>query len=326
MTNEELVDLIQSHVNVKENTGLLYQQNKNFIYQLIFPYSKYVEMDDLMQEAYIGLWRAVQHYDSNKECKFLTYAAWKIQSAVQRYCLNNSLTKRIPISTLELIHKYHKFRNDYYNQNNEYPTDQQIIEHLNIKIKRLGQLRQIINAEYCSSLNDVIPGTEDVTIADSIADEFDLENNVVDSVSSEVINQSVWEAVNELDKRSAEIITGQYKDGMTQTEMSELFNVSKQRIGELTTKAYRKLQNNEKIKTAAEFYGYECKLSYHWGVKKFKNIFTSSTEYLALKHIELEEKMKGIGSDVITSTEQLDSKISTKATELNSELKELLKA
>lgn len=325
MTNEELVDLIQSHVDVKENMGLLYQQNKKLIYQLVLPYSKSVEIDDLMQEAYIGLWRAVQHYDSSKEFKFITYAAWKIQCAAQRYCLNNSLTKRIPINVLELIHKYHKFRNDYHNQYNEYPTDQQIMKHMHISIKKLEQLKQIIHAEYCSSLNDIVPGTEDVTLEDSIADNFDLENDVVDSISSEAINQSVWEAVNELDKRSAEIITGQYKDGMTQTAISELFKVSKQRIGELTTKAYRKLQNNEKIKIAAEFYGYEGSVSYRWGVSKFKNTFTSCTEYIALKHIELEERIKGINADVITNTEQLDSKIQTKTTELNPELQELLK-
>lgn len=326
MTNEELVDLIQSHVDVKENMGLLYQQNKKLIYQLVLPYSKYVEIDDLMQEAYIGLWRAVQGYDSSKEFKFITYAAWKIQRAAQYYSLNNSLTKRIPISTLELIHKYHKFRNDYYNQNDEYPTEQQIIEHLHIKAKKLEELKQIIHAEYCSSLNDIVPGTEDVTIGDGIADDFDLENSVVDSISSEAINQSVWEAVNELDKRSAEIITGQYKDGMTQTAISELFKVSRQRIGELTTKAYRKLQNNEKIKTAAKFYGYECGMSYRWGCAKFKNTFTSCTEYIALKHIELEERIKGINADVITNTEQLDSKIQTQTTELNPEIQELLKA
>ena len=51
MTNEELVALIQAGVDVQENMGQLYQQNRNFIVKIVLPYSKSCEMDDLMQEA-----------------------------------------------------------------------------------------------------------------------------------------------------------------------------------------------------------------------------------------------------------------------------------
>ena len=60
MTNEELVALIQAGVDVQENMGQLYQQNRNFIVGIALPYSKSCELDDLMQEAYFGLENAVQ--------------------------------------------------------------------------------------------------------------------------------------------------------------------------------------------------------------------------------------------------------------------------
>mgnify|MGYP007105717964 CR=1 FL=1 len=40
MTNEELVALIQAGVDVQENMGQLYQQNRNFIVKIVLPYSK----------------------------------------------------------------------------------------------------------------------------------------------------------------------------------------------------------------------------------------------------------------------------------------------
>lgn len=51
MTNEELVALIQAGVDVQENMGQLYQQNRNFIVGIALPYSKSCDLDDLMQEA-----------------------------------------------------------------------------------------------------------------------------------------------------------------------------------------------------------------------------------------------------------------------------------
>ena len=59
MTNEELVEQIQNGVNVKENMGLLYEQNIGFITKIVHPFSAYAEEEDLMQEAYIGLHKAV---------------------------------------------------------------------------------------------------------------------------------------------------------------------------------------------------------------------------------------------------------------------------
>ncbi len=40
----------------------LWQQTKAYIYKVAKRYSGYAEMDDLMQEGYLGLNAAVEHY------------------------------------------------------------------------------------------------------------------------------------------------------------------------------------------------------------------------------------------------------------------------
>lgn len=292
MTNEELVEQIQSGINVQNNMGLLYEQNRNFIYKLALPYSNYVEIDDLMQEAYFGLKRAVEGFDSSNKFKFLTYAEVKIKSAMQRYYYNHGLTKRISVHTLELIHKYHRFRKDFYNKNNAYPSEEQILNELHITAKKLKEMETVIHSEHCQSMNDIIPGTEDITLEESIADEYDLENDVTDRISTEAVNKSIWEAVKELDKRSSEIIIGKYKNGLTLEKISELLNISRTRVQHMEQFAYKTLYDKKTIMEAAEFYGYDSAASYHYGVSRFKNTFTSSTEYVAIKNITLQEKMK----------------------------------
>ena len=288
MTNEELVQLIQSHIDEKNNLGLLYKQNEGFIHKLALPYSKKVDIEDLMQEGFFGLRNAVYSFDTEQDCCFTTYAAYKIQAKMQQYCFNNGSVKRIPIHILRLIHKFHSFRKKYYDENFEYPSDEQIKTELKIRTAKLNEIKQIIYSEECQSLSATIPGTEDFTLEDVIADEKNIENDIVDEMTAEQLKQSIWDAVSELDEHSSEIITGIYKNGKTQEYYSELFNLSNARIGELKKRALKELKNSEKIKEAALFYGYESALSYRWGLSKFKTTFTSGTELIALKHVELE--------------------------------------
>lgn len=113
MTNEELVALIQAGDHVQDNMGQLYQQNRKFIAKLVYPFSKVCEMEDLMQEAYFGLEKAVYRYDPTTGFKFLTYAESWIRQSVQRYFQNNGNLKRMPIHVLEQISQYQKFRSDF---------------------------------------------------------------------------------------------------------------------------------------------------------------------------------------------------------------------
>lgn len=109
MTNEELVEQIQNGVNVKENMGLLYEQNIGFITKIVHPFSAYAEEEDLMQEAYIGLHKAVEGFDASKGVLFLTYAPHQIRQQCRIYLDNYARTKRIPVHMLGKMREYKNF-------------------------------------------------------------------------------------------------------------------------------------------------------------------------------------------------------------------------
>lgn len=85
MTNEEIVSLIRTNENVQENMRQLWQQNKGFVASIAKKYRGYAEMEDLMQEGYIGLNDAVEHYKEGKGALFTSYAAFWIRSRIRRY-------------------------------------------------------------------------------------------------------------------------------------------------------------------------------------------------------------------------------------------------
>lgn len=93
-TNEELVKKIKAGEDVAGNMAKLWQQNKNFVYSIARKYGE-SEIDDLMQEGYLGMYRAVGNYDLSAGTSFLSYAGFWIKQAIQRYHQeNNTSTSR----------------------------------------------------------------------------------------------------------------------------------------------------------------------------------------------------------------------------------------
>lgn len=73
MTNEELVEQIQSGVNITENMYQLYEHNRGIIYKMANRYSWGAPLEDLTQEAYISLCKAVKKYDKQQDIKFISF-------------------------------------------------------------------------------------------------------------------------------------------------------------------------------------------------------------------------------------------------------------
>lgn len=148
MTNEELVALIQAGVDVQSNMGQLWTQNRKFIIKIALPYSKSCELEDLIQEAYFGLEKAVEKYDTEKGFQFLTYAEHWIRQEIHRYCQNSGRLKRVPVHWIEQISKYQKFRSDYQAITGSEPVDEEYCIFLNISPNKLKELRGYMVESY----------------------------------------------------------------------------------------------------------------------------------------------------------------------------------
>lgn len=295
MTNEELVEHIQAGENVQDNLAQLYEQNLSIIRKIVFPFSNMGEMDDLLQEAFFGLKKAAEGYEPDLGFKFTTYLDWPVRSAVQRYLQNCGQTIRIPAHMVEKISKYQKFKADFTQITGHEPVDKEYRTHLMVTSKELSEMRKYMATSGTVSIDQAAPGTEDLILADTLADPTaDFEESLIEDIATQQGSALLWEAVSELPDAGATVIEGIYRDGKTLEEVADPLAVSKERVRQIRNGAIKQLREQKKVEIAAEALGYESSTAYKWGVQRFKDTNTSSTEYLALKHIEYDEQAKRI--------------------------------
>lgn len=85
MTNEELVEKIQTGIEVTENMYQLYEHNKGIIYKMAYRYSWGAPLEDLAQEGYFGLHKAAMKYDKDQDIRFSAYLTTTLSRHLKRY-------------------------------------------------------------------------------------------------------------------------------------------------------------------------------------------------------------------------------------------------
>lgn len=113
VTNEQLVARIQAGVDVPGNMLRLWEQNRGYIALVAKNYQAFEDIEDLKQEGYIGLCRAVDEYKPQEGVAFMTYAGYWIRQQMQRYVENCSSVVRVPSYAREKIRKQEKLASEW---------------------------------------------------------------------------------------------------------------------------------------------------------------------------------------------------------------------
>ena len=216
-------------------------------------------VSELISEGNLGLMQAVKKFDHEKGFRLTTYAIWWIKAAIQEYVLRSWSLVKMGTTTAQkkLFFNLKKIKNQIAaGQEGDLRDDQvkEISKRLDVESHEVINMnRRLMGQE--KSLNDPIKSGEtdewqDWLVDDSLDQELVVSQKQEYDDKKELLNS----AMKILNEREKEIITARRlsEEPKTLEELSKKYRISRERIRQIETKAFEKLQksmiNNSKSK------------------------------------------------------------------------------
>jgi RNA polymerase sigma factor (sigma-70 family) len=208
-----------------------------------------VPLIDLVQEANIGLCKAIDKYDLSMGYAFTTYATWWITAAIRR-ALQDQGSIHVPVYMVEWINKVRKAQRTFESKNEDY-DESDIARVSGLKPSQVKRAMdaisnsEVLSLDYTSESDD-----KDSSLGSTIADETDIEDESIKkdctSIYLEVLKDTK-KKYNILSPREADIVCRYfgYPDIKRETfeEIAADYGVSKQRVAQIHAKALEKLRS-----------------------------------------------------------------------------------
>jgi RNA polymerase sigma-32 factor len=243
--------------NWKENGNLksahkLVTSHLRLVAKIAMGYRGYgLPVNEMISEGNIGLMQAVKKFDPDKGFRLATYAMWWIKAAIQEYVLRSWSLVKMGTTTAQkkLFFNLKKLKNQIApGQEGDLKDGQvkEISKRLDVEsYEVINMNRRMMGQE--KSLNAPIKSGETDEWQDWLVDES-LDQELIVSQKQEYDDKKelLHESIKILNEREKDIIKARRLTDVPKTleELSKKYKISRERIRQIETKAFEKLQKS----------------------------------------------------------------------------------
>ena len=196
--------------------------------------SRREDVDDLFQVGCIGLMKAIDHFNTDLDVKFSTYAVPMIIGEIRRYLRDNNAI-RVSRSVRDLAYRALSVREEMMRKSGEEPPVEKIAE-------ALGENKRAVAA----AMEAIV---EPVSLYDSVYSDGEDSVYVIDQVKDTEDNDDAWveslalrDAYKKLGEREKRIVEMRFYRGKTQMEIAEMIGISQAQVSRLEKAALEKIK------------------------------------------------------------------------------------
>lgn len=196
--------------------------------------SRREDVDDLFQVGCIGLMKAIDHFNTDLDVKFSTYAVPMIIGEIRRYLRDNNPI-RVSRSVRDLAYRALSAREEMIRATGEEPPVEKIAEVLGESKRAVAAAMEAI-VEPVSLYDSVYSDGEDsVYVIDQVKDTEDTDDAWVESLA-------LRDAYKKLGEREKRIVEMRFYRGKTQMEIAEMIGISQAQVSRLEKAALEKIK------------------------------------------------------------------------------------
>ncbi len=209
----------------------------------------FLDLEDLVQEGFVGLWRAAKRFDPRRELRFSTYARWWVRAQITRAVDNTGRTVRLPGCAVEQRRNLRKLIDEFEAEGRAW-TLRDLAEELALEPERVAFL---LNQGRTASLDESIDESDadSRTLGATLADE-DAEDPMETAVYEQEVQRLQLGVRDLLSERQRYVLTHRYGlDGLDKQSLASIgrsLQLSRERVRQIELEALRTMRQQAAIR------------------------------------------------------------------------------
>ena len=197
-----------------------------------------ISNEDLVQVGSIGLIKAIEFFNPQKNTKFKTYASYFIRGEIKHYLRDKASMIKAPRELQELVFKISSAVKQLKEKGIEDPSEDQIADIVGVSVEKIHEVMEIELCKSTLSLDQAISNVDDddLTLIDKIPS-----GDYQEFMNSYENKMMLAAAIKKLPNDLQQIIEMSYYEDLNQREISERIHISQMQVSRRLKKALSKM-------------------------------------------------------------------------------------